>query len=151
MDADYVSSASRLASPKILLADDSPVERLALAHFLRRSGYRVDECEDGKTAILHLQDSEIDLLLLDLQMPNVDGFAVLNYLQQHRRSLPVILLSGMPVDLIQLKMHGLSSHELPPLFLKPVDLDQLLEVLEMQLSGQLGDLKSQANSLDQSS
>jgi CheY-like chemotaxis protein len=144
MDAEYVDSASRVPA-KILLADDSAVERLALAHFLRRQGYEVDEREDGRSAIAYLQENEIDLLLLDLQMPNVDGFEVLNYLQKHRRGLPVVLLSGMPVDLIQLKMHGLSHQELPPLFLKPVDLDQLIAVLDLQLSGELRDIKSQAS------
>ena len=150
MDAEYVDSASRM-SATILLTDDSTIERQALAHFLRRQGYDVEECEDGRSAINHLQDNEVDLLLLDLQMPNVDGFEVLNYLQKHRRGLPVVLLSGMPVDLIQLKMHGLSHQELPPLFLKPVDLDQLLAVLDLQLAGELRDIKSQANSYDQSS
>ena len=150
MDADFVTSASaHVPQARILLADDSDVERQALAHFLRRAGYVVDESPDGQSVIDHLQDAEVDLLLLDLQMPNVDGFDVLNYLQKHRRGLPVILLSGMPVDVIQLKMHGLSSHELPPLFLKPVDLDQLLDVLDLQLSGELRQIRSQANSFDQ--
>jgi len=122
---------------RIMLCDDSPVERMALAHYLRRRGYEVDEAGDGESAIAHLKNREVNLVLLDLQMPEVDGFEVLNYLQSHRRALPVILLSGMPVDQIQQKMHGLLTRELPPLFLKPVDLDQLLEVLELQLNGEL--------------
>jgi CheY-like chemotaxis protein len=125
---------------RILLVDDSPVERMALGHFIRRQGYMVDEAEDGRSALAHLQNREIDLLLLDLQMPEMSGFEVLGYLQQHRRGLPVILLSGMPVDQIQLSMHGLPTQELPVLFLKPVDLDQLMSLIELQLSGQLPDL-----------
>src|SRR3954463_13586707 len=84
-------------APKILLVDDSPVERMALAHYLRRQGYDVDEAGDGQSALDHLKHREMDVVLLDLQMPNVDGFDVLHYLQEHRRGLPVILLSGMPV------------------------------------------------------
>jgi CheY-like chemotaxis protein len=138
MDAEFASSApSTSRATAILLVDDSPVERMALAHFLRRAGYHVDEVGDGQSAIEHLKNREINLLLLDLQMPDVDGFDVLNYLYKHRRGLPVILLSGMPVDLIQLKMHGLSQKELPPLFLKPVDLDQLLTVLQLRLDGEI--------------
>ena len=139
MDAGFANSASR-RPPGILLVDDSAVERIALAHFLRRAGYQVDEVADGQAAIEHLKNREVDLILLDLQMPDVDGFGVLNYLYTHRRGLPVVLLSGMPVDLIQLKMHGLTQRELPPLFLKPVDLDQLLQVLDLQLAGQMPDL-----------
>jgi CheY-like chemotaxis protein len=141
MDTD-LDMASDVPSKqvRILLADDSPVERMALGHFLRRAGYMVDEAEDGKSALAHLQNREVDLLLLDLQMPEMSGFEVLSYLQKHRRGLPVILLSGMPVDQIQLSMHGLPSQELPTLFLKPVDLDQLMQMIELQLSGQLPDL-----------
>ena len=122
---------------RILLCDDSPVERLALAHFLRGQGYAVDEAGDGDAAILHVQHREVDLVLLDLHMPEVDGFAVLRYLQEHRRALPVVLLSGMPLNKIQHKMHELKEPELPPLLIKPVDPEQLLEVMELQLTGEL--------------
>lgn len=142
MDTTDIDIANDVASKpvRILLVDDSPVERLALGHYLRRNGYRVDEAEDGKSALAHLQNREVDLLLLDLQMPEMSGFEVLSYLQKHRRGLPVILMSGMPVDQIQLNMHGLPTQELPTLFLKPVDLDQLMQMIELQLSGQFPDL-----------
>jgi|SRR3954452_2139372 CheY-like chemotaxis protein len=142
MDADFNPALPERPAPKILLCDDSPVERMALAHYLRRQGYDVDEAGDGRSAIEHLKNRESDVVLLDLQMPNIDGFDVLTYLQKHRRGLPVILLSGMPVDQIQQKIHGLPQHELPPLFLKPIDLDPLLQVLELQLSGQMPDIGS---------
>jgi DNA-binding response OmpR family regulator len=130
-DADHPSSA------RLLLCDDSAVERLALAHFLRRSGYTVDESGDGEAAILHIKHRPVDAVLLDLNMPDVDGFAVLTYLQEHRRALPVILLSGMPLDRIQHKIKVLPTPELPPLLLKPIDPDQLLTLLDLQLRGEL--------------
>lgn len=110
---------------------------MALAHLLRKQGYAVDEAGDGESALLHLKHREIDLILLDLNMPDVDGFDVLGYLQEHRQGLPVILLSGMRPDQIQHKMHRLPRHELPPLMIKPIDPDQLMQVLELKLSGQL--------------
>jgi two-component system OmpR family response regulator len=143
MHATPVTSA-----PQILLVDDSPIERLALAHFLRGSGYRVDEAADGDAAILQLKHREVDLLLLDLQMPEVDGFAVLSYVQEHRRSLPVILLSGMPPHKIQHKMHVLRERELPPLMLKPIDPAQLLGVVELQLLGALPGPEDAVDHLD---
>ena len=79
----------------------------------------------------------MNAVLLDLMMPNGDGFDVLTYLQEHRRGLPVILLSGMPLDEIQHKMHRLPKHELPTLLLKPIDTDQVLNVLELKLSGEI--------------
>jgi DNA-binding response OmpR family regulator len=129
-------------SARILLVDDSPVERLALAHFLRSAGFNVDEAGDGDAAILHMKHREVDLVLLDLHMPEIDGFGVLTYLQEHRRSLPVILLSGMPLHKIQTKMHELPTPELPPLLIKPIDPDQLLAMIELQMSGQMPEFDS---------
>lgn len=121
----------------VLLVDDSPVERLALGHYLRSAGYAVDEVGDGDSAIAHLKEREVLAVLLDLHMPGVDGFQVLKYLQEHRRALPVVLLSGMPLHQIQHKMHVLPTQELPPLLIKPIDPEQLLGVLELQLTGSL--------------
>jgi DNA-binding response OmpR family regulator len=84
-----------------------------------------------------LKNRNVDLLLLDLQMPGLSGFDVLNYVYEHRRSLPVILLSGMPPDEIQEQIHSLNERELPPLFIKPVNPEQLVEMVEIQLSGEL--------------
>jgi CheY-like chemotaxis protein len=123
--------------PRLLLCDDSPSERLALAHILRSSGYTVEEAGEGESAIVKIKNKEFDVILLDLHMPQVDGFEVLSYLQEHRRALPVILLSGMPLHKIQHRIHSLPSQELPPLLIKPVDPDQLLGVLDLQLAGEL--------------
>ena len=130
-------SPADLLGPRLLLCDDSPVERLALAHYLRGAGYNVDEAGDGASALEHLKHRKVDLVLLDLHMPGIDGFDVLNYLQEHRQALPVILLSGMPPDQIQHKMFNLRKSELPPLFIKPIDPAQLVDIVEMQLSGEM--------------
>lgn len=122
---------------RLLLCDDSPVERLALTHFLRGYGFKVTEAGNGEAAISHMKHREVDIVLLDLHMPEVDGFGVLTYLQEHRRGLPVILLSGMPLHRIQHKMQELPTPELPPLLIKPIDPDQLLAMIDLQLSGQM--------------
>lgn len=140
MRLDAAKSEAAVHASRLLLCDDSPVERMALGHYLRSAGYNVDEAGDGQSALLHLQHRPVDLLLLDLHMPDVDGFDVLSYLQKHRPGLPVILLSGMPVNQIQHKMHELPHRELPPLLIKPVDPEQVLEIVEMQLAGEMPDL-----------
>ena len=122
---------------RVLLADDSAVERQALAHLLRQAGYQVDEADDGEAAILFLKQKLPDLLLLDLQMPGTDGFGVLNYIQKNNKDFPVILLSGLPPDQIQKSMQRLPSRDLPPLLLKPVDPNQLLNIVALRLTGEL--------------
>jgi response regulator NasT len=122
---------------RVLLADDSAVERSALAHLLRQAGYQVDEADDGEAAILFLKQKLPDLLLLDLQMPGTDGFGVLSYIQKQKQDFPVILLSGLPPDQIQKSMHRLPSRDLPPLLMKPVDPNQLLNIVALRLTGEL--------------
>src|ERR1700678_1170536 len=137
MGQESPESDALVRTSRLLVCDDSPVERMALSYFLRGSGYAVDEAADGEAAMLHLKHRTVDLLLLDLHMPNIDGFEVLHYLQEHRPGLPVILMSGMPLHDIQPKIHALPNHELPPLFIKPVNPEQVLQVVEMQLNHEL--------------
>lgn len=123
--------------PRVLVADDSAQQRAALAELLEGAGYAVDEAQDGTSVLLYLRSRPCDLLLLDLNMPGQDGFEVLAEIQSHDVDLPVILLSGLRPEEIQHQIHRLPSRSLPPLLLKPVDPDQLLEVIALRLGGEL--------------
>jgi CheY-like chemotaxis protein len=122
---------------RLLVCDDSAAERTALAEILRRRGYHVDEAADGAAALVFLRNPIHDLLLLDLQMPNVDGFDVLAYCQNHCPDLPVVVLSGLPPDDIGDGLDRLPIPELPPLLQKPIDSRQLFQVIELKLAGEL--------------
>jgi len=135
-----------LRVPRILLCDDSSTERRLLGHVLRDAGFSVDEAPDGDAAIAHVKHKPVDLVLLDLHMPGTDGFEVLGYLQEHRSALPVILLSGMPLNKIQGRIHSLPTPELPPLLIKPIAAEQLLGLVDLQLSGKLPDVPRQGES-----
>ena len=126
------------ASPgRLLLCDDSPAERSSLAQILRRQGYEVDEAADGAAALHMIKGRPYDLLLLDLQMPGVDGFDVLAYVQAKQLDLPIVVLSGLPPDQIGDGIQRLPEPELPPLLLKPLDTQQLFQVIELKLAGEL--------------
>jgi len=91
-----------------------------------------------KRATVHRRcNRPVDLVLLDLNMPDKDGFDVLAFLQKQQPDLPVILMTGMPPDLIQKSIPRLPDRELPPLLLKPLDVNQLLAVVTMKLEGEL--------------
>jgi DNA-binding NtrC family response regulator len=78
----------------ILIADDDPVQRRLLDAMVRRFGYTPVLAESGEEAVRMLQAPEgkaIDLLVLDLMMPGLDGFGVMNWLREQGRPLPVIV------------------------------------------------------------
>jgi CheY-like chemotaxis protein len=123
--------------PRILLADDEQKVRDATGAILHQAGFDVETAADGKQAVERLKSVKVDALVLDLQMPEHDGFETLEYVREHRRGLPIVLLSGLPPDEIQGRMVRRGTEELPPLFQKPCDPDMLLSVLEMLLAGEL--------------
>ena len=63
----------RNRSPRLLLADDSDDNRLLIRSYLRRASYRIDEAADGDAAFQKATGDRYDLILMDLQMPLVDG------------------------------------------------------------------------------
>ena len=80
---------------KILIAeDDSPIA-LVLEHKLRKGGFDVIHAVDGELCIHHLSESEFDLLLLVIMMPKVNGFGVLEHMQQNDIEVPVVVFSQL--------------------------------------------------------
>lgn len=122
---------------RLLVVDDSDSERSALTTLLRRRGHEVDEAADGNSALVMLKARRYDLVLLDLQMPVMDGFDVLAWIQKKTPEQAVVVLSGLPAEEIGEGIARLPEHELPPLLLKPVRSEQLFPVIDMKLAGEL--------------
>jgi class 3 adenylate cyclase len=80
----------------LLVVDDNKVNRLLLAHGLEQNGHVVATAENGRQAMEMLRSNPYDLVLLDIEMPEMDGFEVLEALLQdtHLREMPVIMTSA---------------------------------------------------------
>jgi len=87
---------------KILLVDDDPDVRIAVGTVLQSHDYRVVTARDGQEALEKLAQERPDLMILDLLMPRMDGFGVLNRLKDARwddfRDLPIIILTSVRED-----------------------------------------------------
>ncbi len=82
---------------RLLVADDNKVNRLLLSRSLELQGHRVQCAENGRIALDMLRANAYDLVLLDMEMPEMDGFAVLEQLRGdlRLRDLPVIVTSSL--------------------------------------------------------
>jgi len=85
---------------RVLLVDDEEITHYLVRQLLPRSQYRVSNARDGREALDHLPEYRPDVILLDLAMPGMNGFAFLSYLRQDISSaeLPVIVLTSSVLD-----------------------------------------------------
>ena len=81
---------------KILIVDDDPDVRMALAVTLEEAGHEVDEASDGLHVIDKVRENSPDAILLDINMPGMDGFQALEQLksQPDTAEIPVIMISA---------------------------------------------------------
>ena len=93
---------------KIMIVDDAPELRDVLRLYLENAGYEVVEATDGMDALECLTSHHIDLMILDIMMPNMDGFELLKRLdsQSKGRDFPIIFLSARTQ--VQDKIRGLT-------------------------------------------
>ena len=92
-----VSPNGNGAVRRILVVDDEPMVREVLVTYLEREGYAVDQAADGKAALEMAASATPDLIVLDVMLPEVDGFAVLTRLRQ-TSSVPVILVTARTAE-----------------------------------------------------
>lgn len=80
---------------KIMSADDSPSMRQMVSFTLKEAGYEVVEACDGKDALDKLKTEKIDMLITDLNMPNMDGLELIRQMRQlpEYKFIPVIMLT----------------------------------------------------------
>lgn len=110
----------------ILLAEDHSSLRDIVSVYLMRQGYHVRTAGSGRSALEVLEAEEVDLLLLDLMLPGIDGFEVLRRLREKRdKALPhVVVVSALTTEPDRKKVEELGCDDYLP---KPFHLPHLLE------------------------
>lgn len=83
-------------NPLVMVVDDSVTVRKVTSRLLEREGYDVITAKDGVDAIILLQDQQPDIMLLDIEMPRMDGFDVAKRVRssQHHQALPIIMITS---------------------------------------------------------
>jgi two-component system cell cycle sensor histidine kinase/response regulator CckA len=113
----------------ILLVDDEEGYRELIARVLTKAGYEVLQAADGLEALSTLEKSNIDLVISDILMPNLNGYALVARLRAKWPKMPVILTTGfLSQDAAKSMMNG--SVDFIP---KPINADTLVDLIHRRI------------------
>jgi len=136
---NVIMDTEQLDKPlSILFVDDSPVIRVTMKKILKNENYELTLVNDGLEALNILKEKHFDLIITDLEMPNLDGFGLMAQLSNNEdtKDIPVVVLTGH--DDVTIKIE--EANNLVGLYKKPWNEVELLKRIKL-----LSHLKNQAN------
>ncbi|MRD45842.1 response regulator [Caenimonas koreensis DSM 17982] len=122
----------RIPASRVLVVDDGPENRELASLVLADQGLWIEEAENGKVALDKLEGSAFDLVLMDMQMPVMDGFAATRELRARGMTVPVMALTANAMKGFEEEVMaaGCTAY-----LTKPIDIDRLLEETARLLGG----------------
>jgi two-component system response regulator (stage 0 sporulation protein F) len=124
-----VSTSGSTPSKRLLIVDDDPSIRYMLSRILYDEGYEALSAANGREGLKTAVAYEVDLVLLDLKMPGLNGQETLQELALLRPGLPVIVMTAYPGQKGEAPLTGFSA-----LLQKPLDFPMLLEAIRKLLA-----------------
>lgn len=117
---------------KVLVVDDEPNIVLSLEFLMEQAGFEVATAEDGEQALAQVRDDQPDLLLLDISLPGISGFDVLERLRSEEATarLPIIMLTAHGRDVEREKGMALGADDY---ITKPFSTQALVEKVKTLL------------------
>lgn len=113
----------------ILVVDDDGIVTKSLCSLLNTAGYSADASEDGFDAIEKIKDTHIDLIIIDIRMPQIDGVQTVKKIKEllkskHKPDIPIIFITGYADSKINLE-----AKELGEVIFKPFDNQEFLKCI----------------------
>ncbi|MCC5649782.1 response regulator [Nostoc sp. XA013] len=118
---------------RVLLVEDHYLNRMLLSDYLSYCGYDVQSLSEGSTFFSTIDKFEPDLILLDLKLPDIDGYSLLKQVQQRPdlSKIPIIVVSAFAFKADQELALSLGARRY---FVKPLELKDLILTIEEELS-----------------
>lgn len=107
----------------ILLAEDNIDLNNLIANELKKQGFGVFCAYDGEKAIEIFENNRIDMLVTDIMMPKVDGFALIKYIREINKSMPILIMTAKSSQSDKYEGFNLGTDDY---MIKPIDIDELI-------------------------
>ena len=122
----------KFSGKKLLIVEDNMTNKLVLLGLLDNTDLDIDVASNGKEAVDACEEKSYDLVLMDIQMPIMDGYEATSIIRASDKNIPIIALSAnvMKEDIEKTKEHGMNEH-----LNKPIELDKLFSILHKYLMG----------------
>ncbi len=130
------SSPGLRKTARIMVIDDDASVRKLISRHLELAGYRVTSVARAREGLSLIQQETFDLVLLDLNMPLMNGPAFIRELRRTHPRLPIIIVTGKPDSNLMLEAYHFGPLMLIP---KPVEKRSLLSAVNMTLEGSMSD------------
>jgi CheY-like chemotaxis protein len=110
---------------RVLVVDDDEAIRKLIAAILRRRGVAVDNVANGEEALKKLGEQSYDLMLLDLMMPRVDGYTVIERVREQKIPIEIVVVTAAGAS----QVNAIDRSMVRAVISKPFDVNQLVEVV----------------------
>ena len=120
---------------RILIVDDNPELRAMLGEVLERLGYSVQSMARAKEALAAMERGDVDLCLLDLNMPGVSGFEILKLIRRRHLPIPIIVVSAYISETVA---KDLAAVGIQGMVAKPFKKDRIAEEIQRVAKQHLG-------------
>ncbi|HEU4887681.1 MAG TPA: response regulator [Thermoanaerobaculia bacterium] len=108
------------------MVDDEPAIRALVAKIIERAGHAVDTARDGAEAIAKLEQTDYAVIVLDLMMPNIDGYGLIEHLKGREGSKPAVIVVSAGDSGALRRLDGAMVHSI---LRKPFDIDVLGDLI----------------------
>ncbi len=115
---------------RLLVIEDSDILRDSLVYGLRRLGHAVDGAADGEEGLWQAQNGSFDLIILDINLPGIDGFSILSRLRSEGHRVPILMLTAR--DRVKDRILGLEEGA-DDYLVKPFDFGELVARIQALL------------------
>ena len=124
-------------TPCILIVDDEPIMQEVLVDMLSNKGYVSEKCLNGRDAFRAMNNLEFNLVILDLNLPDINGLEVADYLEMHHTNTPIIFITGAyNIEATTLKEECIDRED-RKFFNKPIMSIDLFKAVETLIEGSL--------------